>query len=194
MSAPESFTSETEDSVNGHRAISQRMKAKKAREAKRKAKKQSISEAAMSLPDLRTEATKDVDEVGDVLAQAAFTLPETMPYTKDRDSCQDVLSYTTIASGHDAFAKVVSQPASTDTVFAKEVSPVPLPEPILPITKHGKHMHWIRFVRKFVGDQLTNPFPPSWNGCPHSTSCSFENNDILDCPFHEPRKCFTTGT
>ncbi|KAI4705497.1 hypothetical protein J4E81_000379 [Alternaria sp. BMP 2799] len=163
VSAPESFTTETEDSVNGHPAISQRKKAKKAREAKRKAKKQSIPEAAMSLPDLRNEATEDVCDVGDALAQSASMLPETILYTKDSDSSQDVLSYTESANDHDASTEVVSEPISTDTTFAKGMSPVPLPEPVLPITKHGKHMHWIRFARKFISDQLTNPFPPSWD-------------------------------
>jgi len=194
MSVPESFTTGTEDSANGHPAISQRKKAKKAREAKRKAKKQSIPEAAISLPDLRNEATEDVYDVGDVLAQSASMLPETILYNKDRDSSQDVLAYTESANDHDASIEVVSEPISTDTTFAQGVSPVPLPEPVLPITKHGKHMHWIRFARRFISDQLTNPFPPSWDGCSHSTSCSFENNDFLDCPFHEPRKCIATGT
>ncbi|KAI4937730.1 hypothetical protein J4E85_000165 [Alternaria conjuncta] len=143
MSAPESFTTETEDSVNGHPAISQKKKAKKAREAKRKAKKQSIPEAAISLPDLRNEATEDVYDVGDVLAQSAPMLPETILYNKDRDSSQDVLSYTESANDHDASTEVVSEPISTDATFAKGVSPVPLPEPLLPVTKHGKHMHWI---------------------------------------------------
>ncbi|KAI4650340.1 hypothetical protein J4E93_002696 [Alternaria ventricosa] len=122
MSAPESFVTEAEDSVNGHPAISQRKKAKKAREAKRKAKKQSAPESAISPADIRNEATEDVHDVGDVVAQAGYTPPETMLYTKDQVSSQDALPYISIAGGHDASTEAVSEPVSTDTAFAKGVT------------------------------------------------------------------------
>jgi hypothetical protein len=183
MQQPESFTAE----VDGHPAISQRKKAKKAREAKRKAKNQSISEAAIDTSRPRSEAAEDVGKEVDVSTQGASMPSENNPNIQGRDNGKHVPSHTTNTIVSDEAANGVVESVATNTGFAEEVASVPLPRPIA-VTKHGKHMHWVRFVRTFLVDQLTNPFPSSCSGCSHSTSCLFESNDILDCPFHEPRK------
>jgi hypothetical protein len=61
------------------------------------------------------------------------------------------------------------------------------PEP-LAITNSSKHLHWLKFKRQFIVDQLTDPCLTLWPGCSHGTSCAFEAHGVVDCPFHQPRE------
>jgi hypothetical protein len=187
---PESFVTETEDCTNDQPAISQKKKAKKAREAKRKAKKQSVVEETVGSSNPQNEATEYAGKEIDVLPQGAFTPLEAKNNSKVRDDDNELPSCRINANGKDVIAEVVVEAVAPVPGSAQEVPPLPLPEP-MPITKHGKHMHWTRFVRKFLVDQLTNPLPASCSGCSHSTPCPFENSGIPDCPFHEPRRFIT---
>ncbi|KAF3043998.1 hypothetical protein E8E12_005497 [Didymella heteroderae] len=67
------------------------------------------------------------------------------------------------------------------------VAPPSKPSLILvPRTNHGKHDHWVRFVRMFTVDQLTVPMVQCLQGRSHGSSCQFESHGVPDCPFHEP--------
>ncbi|RII21974.1 hypothetical protein CUC08_Gglean001148 [Alternaria sp. MG1] len=173
---PETFVFQTEDDVSGHAAVSQKKKAKKAREAKRKAKKHSTSNEII---------TEDVGDEPDISMQGPSTPQKTKVDTNVLDIDETLQSFSMDTKTEGKFADLVVEPIAMIHDSSDGISPVPPPES-MPITKHGKHMHWIRFVRNFVVDQLTNPYSPSWSGCSHSSSCSFENNNVPDCPFHEP--------
>jgi hypothetical protein len=173
---PESFVIETEDYASGHPIVSQKKKAKKAQEAKRKSKKQSTSEEVVT-----GDLNKDVNEEITVLAQGLSTPPEVKLDTGVLDIDKKLQSYWVDAKTGDMITEAVVEPIAIISGPISEVSP-------MVVTKHGKHMHWIRFLRNFVVDQLTNPSSPSWSGCSQNTSCHFENNNVPDCPFHEPRK------
>jgi hypothetical protein len=67
-------------------------------------------------------------------------------------------------------------------VMLNESSPVPFH-----VTYSTKHIHWLKFKRHFMVDKLTVPFISRSLGCSHDSTCVYESNDLLDCPFHEPR-------
>jgi hypothetical protein len=76
---------------------------------------------------------------------------------------------------------------STDDMTMLESS-VALPCPTsIPIVYNSKHIHWTKFKRRFIVDQLTGPFLTLSSGCSHGINCVFESNEVPDCPFHEPR-------
>jgi hypothetical protein len=179
LKEPESFVTETEDYSSGHPVISQKKKAKKAREAKRKAKKQDASEEVVN-----ENVDGKIDEETRVSAQDFSTPPETKLETEVENIDKKPQTSSMKVNSDDKVAKVATEPILRSI---DGVSPAPPHEP-MPATKHGKHMHWVRFTRNFIADQLTNPYSPSWSGCSHGTSCSFETNNVLDCPFHEPCK------
>ncbi|CAN9084217.1 unnamed protein product [Alternaria alternata] len=150
---PETFVFQTEDDVSGHAAVSQKKKAKKAREAKRKAKKHSTSNEII---------TEDVGDEPDISMQGPSTPQKTKVDTNVLDIDKTLQSFSMDTKTEGKFADLVVEPIAMIHDSSDGISPVPPPES-MPITKHGKHMHWIRFVRNFVVDQLTNPYSPSWN-------------------------------
>ncbi|KAL1798968.1 hypothetical protein ACET3X_003005 [Alternaria dauci] len=177
---PESFIVQTEDHVSGHPVVSQKKKAKKAREAKRKAKKQSVSDEIVN-----GNIDEDVEEEADVSVQGLCTPRETKVDTNVENIDEMLQSYSMSTKAEGKLTEAIVNPMTMASSRVDGMSPVHSPES-MPVTKHGKHIHWIRFVRNFAVDQLTDPYPPSWSGCAHSTLCSFENNNVPDCPFHEP--------
>ncbi|KAG9193094.1 hypothetical protein G6011_03129 [Alternaria panax] len=177
---PESFVAEAEDDISTHPMVSQKKKAKKAREAKRKTKKHSTSE---EIPN--GDVDELVEEETDASARDLSAPPETNLDTNVKDIDKTLQLYSMSTNTEHQVIEAVVEPTTMIPEFINSTSPVPPPEPVT-VTKHGKHMHWIRFTRIFVVDQLTNPYSPSSSSYSHSTLCSFENNNIPDCPFHEP--------
>jgi hypothetical protein len=178
---PDSFVVEPEEPENGHPAVSQKKISKKAREAKRKAKKLGLptepeDEAAQE------DAPEDLGEEIDIGFRGTST--PLGAAVKDLEH-NDELSSPREDSNADSEAPEAVKSVVVVPDFPKKTSLVPSPPP-MPVTKSGKHMHWNRFKRNFVVDQLTDPCLPSWSGCSHRTSCAFETNDVPDCPFHEP--------
>ncbi|KAH9881763.1 hypothetical protein J1614_000934 [Plenodomus biglobosus] len=61
------------------------------------------------------------------------------------------------------------------------------------------HMHWLRFTRYLIVDQLTSPLMVPWhtphNGTPENGApCPFERNSEPDCPFHDASLVFGQAT
>lgn len=179
--APEQFVVEDdkhmEEQSNDHPIVSQKKTAsKKAREARRKAKKLTAQDQlANAAADQEPSPAEDCPDERS---------SNTTIYTSDRLSGEDVppLQPTEVDGQSQTDKMDLSVPRIAE--HSVELSST-LP---LQSTKHAKHIHWLKFARYFVVDQLTNPILPSWRGCSHVTACAFEGNDVPDCPFHEPRK------
>ncbi|KAI5373768.1 hypothetical protein J4E82_007581 [Alternaria postmessia] len=131
---PETFVFQTEDDVSGHAAVSQKKKAKKAREAKRKAKKHSTSNEII---------TEDVGDEPDISMQGPSTPQKTKVDTNVLDIDETLQSFSMDTKTEGKFADLVVEPIAMIHDSSDGISPVPPPES-MPITKHGKHMHWIR--------------------------------------------------
>jgi hypothetical protein len=169
INEPESFVAETEELENGHPVVSQKKKSKKAREAKRKAKKLNVSTELADDPLDQEEATEEAKDDVEIISKDASIQHES--------ELEDAQRYQELCSppgdvDTDSHTDVVEQ-VVVDPELSEEPSPAPMP-----ITKHGKHMHWARFNRNFVVDQLTDPFLPSWSGCSHRTSVSVTRESL----------------
>ncbi|CAN9219811.1 unnamed protein product [Alternaria alternata] len=132
---PETFVFQTEDDVNDHAAVSQKKKAKKAREAKRKAKKHSTSNVII---------TEDVGDEPDISMQGPSTPQKIEVDTNVLDIDETLQSFSMDTKTEGKFADLMVEPIAMIHDSSDGISLVPPPES-MPITKHGKHMHWIRF-------------------------------------------------
>ncbi|KAF1841280.1 uncharacterized protein K460DRAFT_399093 [Cucurbitaria berberidis CBS 394.84] len=186
---PERFLAPANEPVNdltdGHPVVSQKKKAKKAREAKRKAKKSVVQEEVASTLVVRGDSLDDTTDDVDMISSNVST----WSIADSEDAQEPKIPGVSISYGEQIAHKLRTVEVVRQEVFEsqalKALSP-PASCTNLAITKHGKHMHWIKFTRNFVVDQLTSPFLSSWSGCSHGTTCAFESNGVPDCPFHTP--------
>jgi hypothetical protein len=174
---PESFIAETPQSTNDHPAVSQRKQAKKAREAKRKAKK------ATAPVDLVSDATVGNDALEEVKEKVSVLQNVTSEVVFDNGEIHGGQKLRLLHALQEEIEIELSFEAT-----GSDSTPSEIP---LQVTKHGKHVHWTRYTRKFLVDQLTGPDFSSLSGCSPGTSCVFESNDVVDCPFHAPRKLYS---
>ncbi|KAF1944313.1 hypothetical protein EJ02DRAFT_398438 [Clathrospora elynae] len=185
---PEGFVAEMPEPTNGHPAVSQKKKAKKAREAKRKAKKFSSEEEDEHTPAVQHDAAdKPINEI-DTASMNSPTTPVADAVYEDDINSLDIPEALPLHWGEVDDDFDINAVADADVLISKpyeKPSPTP-PTALVPVTKSGKHMHWLRFTRNFIVDQLTDPCLATWVGCAHGTSCAFEHNNVPDCPFHEP--------
>ncbi|KAI2475596.1 hypothetical protein Ptr902_12937 [Pyrenophora tritici-repentis] len=184
---PEGFVVESNEVAQDQPAISQKKKAKKAREAKRKAKKLALMEDTLDDASSLAETVEATDDTDAVLTAATTPLED--EHKLEDLTCAKQVSQHIFQQLHsikndrevEQVAKEVAQAPelSEKTVLVtKPASP--------PITTYGKHKDWLRFLHHLDVDRLSSPIPPSCSGCSHAISCAFEDNEIPDCPFHEP--------
>jgi len=180
---PEGFVVASKETVNDQPAISQKKKAKKTRETKRKAKKLEVLDCIPDIASFRAEAAEEVTDNTDTISTDKTTL-EAECGLSEMIRSEKISSHL---NGIDADSDIdqVEKAAAQPPVPSEKTIPVFKPA-TKPSTKHEKHMHWLRFTRYLLVDQLNDPIPSSYSGCSHATSCVFENNEIQDCPFHEP--------
>ncbi|KAF2829516.1 hypothetical protein CC86DRAFT_286753 [Ophiobolus disseminans] len=161
--------------ATGHPAVNQKKAKKYEREARRKAKKAFVHE-------------EDVAPITDTaeVSKAELTSTAVRPTVQAMDS--DVEMKKAVAAlFQPAAASVEIKAEVVKTVAPATLKPKPTPAAASPpTTQNGKHMHWIKFKRQFIVDQLSDPCLPTWSGCSHDTSCPYEANGVPDCPFHEP--------
>ncbi|KAF1928108.1 uncharacterized protein M421DRAFT_101453 [Didymella exigua CBS 183.55] len=181
LRGPERLITPIEDTDGGHPAVSQKKAKKTQRETKRKAKKIESPEE-ISRPTAEEEAsfgqavrdpckespTSSSDQDDSNLADEMSPQSFGDPVVELNDGGKDDVSIVAIAE------QVVVNTSTSPSITS------------IPHTTHGKHDHWIRFVRAFTVDQLTVPLLQSFEGCSHGSSCRFESHDVPDCPFHEP--------
>jgi hypothetical protein len=173
---PESFVTETPQSANDHPTVSQRKQAKKARETKRKAKKATAPVVSGSDATQEGEAHEEVNEKVKVLQSVP---PRSVFHNGGDNDGQKISSLDSLqGEGEVKFPSEAAYSESTPS------------ETTVQVTKHGKHVHWTRYTRNLLVDQPTGPDFPPLSGCAPGTSCVFESNDVVDCPFHEPRKFY----
>jgi hypothetical protein len=161
-----------EEAAVGHAAVSQKKAKKHEREARRKAKKTSEQEE-------HVVATADPVEKKPAVSQRIPGLTITT-HAKPKVVLVDDPARKLAVTSVDIEATVRITEA-----LVEPTGPF-LPAPI-PTIYNSKHMHWTKFQRQFIVDQLTSPLLKAWTGCSHGTSCVFEIHDVPDCPFHEPR-------
>lgn len=175
---PEGFVLEPNDTFHYRPSISQKKKAKKNREAKRKAKKLATPEDTTDLASLQAEA-EEANNDADAVSTAVSIPVEAQMDPGDIIYDEHIASHIDNEIGQAGLvAAQVTEPPEKTILMPTTAT--------IPTTKHQKHMHWLRFVRYFVVDQFNSPIPPSCSGCSHTTSCMFENSEIPDCPYHEP--------
>jgi hypothetical protein len=166
----------------GHAIVSQKKTKKYEREARRKAKKAGLQEQALDIIKVTSidgdvNLTHDTTLVDDEVV--AFYCP-----SEDDSSSTIPLDIILIETA----VKTVSSPVAdmlefeSCAVVLDQSSSVPLH-----VTNNTKHMHWLKFKRQFMVDQLTSPLLSKSLGCTHDSTCVYMSNDVLDCPFHEPR-------
>ncbi|CAO2654626.1 Nn.00g113590.m01.CDS01 [Neocucurbitaria sp. VM-36] len=178
------------DSVSPQPMVPQKKKAKKAREAKRKARKETGQENAMSTTMVPNDIPRqDMDDI-DAIPASAFTSAvvdfEDPDFVKDEELPKKSTQRSEEIVSECHIAKAESQEVLGSQSSKEQLRRCRSLSTDILVTKDGKHMHWIKFARHFVADQLTGPFFPSWSGCSHNKPCVFEGNSIPDCPFHEP--------
>lgn len=171
---PEGFIDD--DPTTGHPVVSQKKAKKYEREARRKAKK--AVELATVVVESQAPAAPDTvafqDPTSAVKPSNRFDSPVALP-------SDAVLIETTV----EVVTTHIDDIADLEpSVGLANIAP---PEP-LAVTNSSKHMHWLKFKRQFIVDQLTDPCLTLWPGCSHGTSCAFEAHGVVDCPFHQPRE------
>lgn len=174
---------EAAELASSHPAVNQKKKAKQAREVKRKVKKLTEQDVLVD-PTLAQD-----DDVADTVHTS--NMGESLPCLATVEYADDTLHVDSLvrdpsnreALTSDLFLEDVGALQDLVSVSCEESLSVPLPT-----TKHRKHEHWVKFSRNFIPDQLTVPSMLVGAGCTDSISCAFESNNILDCPFHKPRK------
>jgi len=166
----------------GHPAVNQKKAKKHEREARRKAKKIVVVEEEVSIAAIEsTEKVEDAPKVERTIvkgsrAQLDVSLKTTAKQALTPDT---VVVKTTV--------EVVAEqiPITSPSTPGVEVLEPSVPAPPR-ITRCDKQMNWTKFKRQFIVDQMTDPCLQSSSGCSHGTSCAYEANGMLDCPFHEP--------
>lgn len=173
--------------TNSEPIISQKKKAKKEREYKRKAKK-------LARPE------------GELIVHTTDMVTHVAACDKGDKAGQEDLVTSTQSAVEDgkatAHPSILTAQCLAETKKNLDVQSVPDPNlkavkeaevvsPAAPfVTSHRKHLHWHRFTRNLLVDQLTLPFMTMWhtppNGIPENdaTPCAFERSGEPDCPFH----------
>ena len=170
-----------------HPIVSRKKKSKKEREAKRKTKKLMRPEVIlpMDTTDVITEGVADKE--GDTaVRESILGKYENLDNTKAAVGLSTSEAPCKIKKNID----VGSEPSSDLTIMKQEEIELPV-API--VTSHGKHLHWLRYTRHLVVDQITPPFMTPWHapsdGIPNNAApCAFERNNEPDCPFHSACK------
>ncbi|KAF2845456.1 hypothetical protein T440DRAFT_460233 [Plenodomus tracheiphilus IPT5] len=188
--APEEFVSHASqpvaDASPTHPVVSQKKKAKKEREAKRKAKKLAIQEEPLD-----DSPGFDGTSVSPLPLGLDIKENPCIESSMEPDSMNKRHKHTEAAA-----ACTTQDNADVDKTEMADLEPTSL-EPdedvsstAMPTTDHGKHLHWHRFTRNLIVDQLTPPSMIHWhtppNGSPENAApCAFERHDKPDCPFHD---------
>jgi hypothetical protein len=166
------------DTAVAHAIVSHKKTKKYEREARRKAKKAGLQEQTPTVLET-TRQDEDLD--------TALAADEGIPHDLSND-IESSRAPPLDAIMIETQVETVSGPAAEllelepCAVLPGQSSPMPLR-----VTNNSKHMHWVKFKRQFIVDQLTGPFLPSSSGCSHSTTCVYESNGVQDCPYHAPR-------
>ncbi|KAE8828606.1 hypothetical protein P3342_010237 [Pyrenophora teres f. teres] len=180
---PEGFVVELNESTKDQPVISQKKKAKKSREAKRKAKKLAVVEDTPDYVSSQAEPAEVADDT-DAVSTAVTTPVEYENKLREIACVEQIFQQLDGIKNNREIEQLANATAQDPELSEKTASASKPPSP--PVTTYGKHRDWLRFLRKLDVDQLSSPIPPSCSGCSHATSCVFENNEIPDCPFHEP--------
>jgi hypothetical protein len=174
------YDRETEDP---HPAVSQKKAKKAQREAKRKAKKLSSPGEALD-PTAYIQIGPEVDEQNSPqILSTTLVAIETSNATGESHHGSVSPVAVELTNGDEGTSSVVAELQN-----AKIHAPVRTPPKQVSHTFHGKHDHWMRFLRIFDVDQLTLPDLKAFESCSHGSSCRFESHGVPDCPFHDPRK------
>jgi hypothetical protein len=165
----------------GHAIVSQKKAKKYEREARRKAKKLVVDEDAEVAMNALTE---DAEAALNATAEDDGAIVESDHHPElDTGLRLGELPNT---------KEVLEVPAGDATIVCTDE---PEPEPRVaslvatpPTVHNSKHSHWTRFARQFNVDQLAEPSRSVYSGCAHLTTCVYEINGEVDCPYHKPRK------
>jgi hypothetical protein len=166
--------------LDGHPVVSQKKVKKYEREARRKAKK-TVSQAS-SVTDLAEDrdfhgTSKDLE----ILVVTNRTSPTSA-------AAREEVALASFAPPLQK-PKITKETVDTNFQHAAACEPKVASSTPLTVTSNGRHLHWMRFKRYFIVDQLTDPFLTEGSRCSHG-ACVFETNNVQNCPFHEPRKIF----
>lgn len=195
---PEEFISNVDDAAattaKTHPLVSQKKKAKKEREAKRKARKIAVQgELSLGSPDVNApvvmEGEMDLDIASDL----------SNPSSASPGCANDGNGSTESAGAYQTATEAGEDNVGTGYLDLVSTEPDADVSPELLVTNHGKHMHWLRFTRYLMVDQLTPPLMVPWhtphNGTPENgVPCPFERNSEPDCPFHDTSLVFGQAT
>jgi hypothetical protein len=168
-----------DESTITHAIVSQKKAKKHEREARRKKKKKTIQQEESTTP------------TGDTAEETPAILTRIATFTSDNRIEPDVANEDKTSFPlpiGDINVEAVADVSTMHKPEALTALPCLLLSPPVPVVHNSKHMHWVKFKRQFIVDQLTSPFHTSQPGCSHSANCVFETNDVPDCPFHEPCK------
>lgn len=162
--------------IADHAAVSQKKAKKYEREARRKASKKNAAQdevnasvtvatqSAEDAPVLQSAHDGAADPISSDVANPPFILPT------------DAIM---VETNVETTVEVVTTEVSSKHMPEHRAAPAP--------TYSSKHMHWTKFTRYFIVDQLTNPSLPATSGCSHTPTCIFDATEEPDCPYHEPR-------
>lgn len=181
--AAECATKHERDTEDPHPVVSQKKAKKAQREAKRKAKKvSSPGEAIDSTTYIQVGPEADEQNSPQILSTTLVAIEAS---TTTGESYHGFVSPAAdeLTNGDEGTSIVVAELQN-----AKIYAPVRTPPKELPYTFHGKHDHWMRFLRIFDVDRLTLPDLKAFESCSHGSSCRFESHGVPDCPFQDPRK------
>jgi len=179
-----------------HPLVSQKKAAKKAREAKRKAKKHTVQKIKAEMRDEDTDFDK-VDPRGANHDQVNES---------DASACKSphlMLTVNSISNMHvnkgpihmippDEYSLSITvskdRPPFPCPLLTSPTSSGPFPSPSPRTTTIGKEIDWKKYMREFTVDALTSPsLSDPYNWIQMKTSkCGFESLSIPDCPFHTP--------
>lgn len=185
---PESFIDHAVDHITitlkTEPVLSHKKKAKKEREARRKARKVLVlGEIFDRSPDADTKVLVE-DEVDLTTVKELSHRTSSECPNDENEVMESAGAYQTEDdSGENNFGLM-----KLDAVCSRRSAKV-FPFEI-PVTKHGKHVHWHRFTRNLIVDQPTTPLMVNWhtphNGTPeNAVHCAFERYSEPDCPFHD---------
>jgi hypothetical protein len=184
-SVPDGFVDSSVTAVDrpdtGHDIVSQKKAKKYAREAQRKARKKQEKVASIDLAsnDRTTTIQIDLKSIDDDSTRSDIASANN-PLS---GSVTEALPFGTLDEFVNTPIAVQSIPDFLVVLHSPQSSPC-RPSPVPLRTVHsGKHIHWMRFERQFIVDQLSGPFLAFDHGCTHLNTCLFQSTDEIDCPF-----------
>ncbi|KAI8942340.1 hypothetical protein NX059_000418 [Plenodomus lindquistii] len=175
--------------------ISQKKRAKKEREAKRKARKLTVQEHLSDIPPSDDITTVVEEEIDSDIAEGLATSPsmDTDEVHNDPEVKKPTTAYLTPA----ATSSEGIDTTEVDTVCTAHGEGTT--SAVLAVTSHSKHSHWYRFTRNLIVDQLTPPcmissHTPTNGSLDNAAACAFERQSEPDCPFHDASQILDDAT